>query len=126
MRAALLSGDTRNLPPRDAGAVRGFVRDYVDSRRNAAGLFVPGTLVVFALGQVPQPITIILAQLALLAMFALVLVDSALLVRGLRQAVRERFPTESHQGITGYALLRSMQIRRLRLPPPRVKRGEKI
>jgi len=32
---AMITGDDRNLPPRDKGPVRRWVRDYVDARHNA-------------------------------------------------------------------------------------------
>ena len=47
--------------------------------------------------------------------------NSMLVARGPRRALAQRFPNEKTKGATSYAPLRSMQIRRLRLPWPRVK-----
>ena len=55
----------------------------------------------------------------------LIILDSVLLVLRLRKGLRRAFPDESHKGTTAYALMRSMQIRRFRLPPPRVKAGRR-
>ena len=44
----------------------------------------------------------------------------------LRREVRRRFPNESHKGATSYAILRSMQLRWLRLPKRQVKIGERL
>ena len=44
----------------------------------------------------------------------------------LRRALKERFPHDSHKGAVGYAVLRSMQLRWLRLPKPQVKLGQKL
>ena len=40
-REAYMRGDENALPPRDRGAVRKFVRDYVDSRRSIGEFFLP-------------------------------------------------------------------------------------
>jgi hypothetical protein len=38
----------------------------------------------------------------------------------------ERLPGESARGLTMYAVMRALQIRRFRVPTPRVKPGDKI
>jgi hypothetical protein len=43
-----------------------------------------------------------------------------------RREIAERYPGENAKGAVTYALLRSMQIRRLRLPPPRVRPGQPL
>ena len=60
------------------------------------------------------------------ATILLVLLDTAFLVFRLRREVRRRFPNESHKGVTSYAILRSMQLRWLRLPKRQVKIGERL
>jgi hypothetical protein len=55
----------------------------------------------------------------------LILVDSFWNVFRLRKQLAERFPGESTKGAVPYALMRSLQMRRLRLPKPLVKRGER-
>jgi hypothetical protein len=124
MRQALASGDTRNLPARDAGPVKAFVRDFVDTRRGAATLFMPLAIVTFLLGLLPSPLAKSLGFLLLLVMIVLVIVDLALMSRQLRKALAARFPNENTSGTTWYAATRALQIRRLRLPPARLKRGE--
>ena len=39
---------------------------------------------------------------------------------------QQRFPGESTRGVRMYAAIRGTQIRRLRMPAPRVKPGDKI
>ena len=46
---ALRAGDERNLPPRDRGPVRRYVRDVVDARRSVAEFFLPFALVILVL-----------------------------------------------------------------------------
>ncbi len=45
---------------------------------------------------------------------------------GLRKLVSERLPGESTRGLTMYAVMRALQIRRFRIPAPRVRPGDKI
>jgi hypothetical protein len=124
-RQALLSGDQKNLPARDAGPVRAFARDFVDARRTAAEFFLPGALVVLLLS-IPRNLTVQTISMFLwLGMILLIVLDSTLVARRLSREVRRRFPDEPRRGLVPYALMRSMQIRRLRLPPPRVKPGTK-
>jgi hypothetical protein len=125
MRRALAAGDERNLPPRDAGPVRRFARDYVDARRNLGGLFLPGAIVVFLLGFGPPTVRLV-AYVALYALLLAIVVDSIVLARGLRRAARARFPDGDVRGLTSYAVMRALQVRRLRLPPPKVARGTRV
>ena len=41
------------------------------------------------------------------------------------EALAERFPDQNQKGAVAYGLMRSLQMRRLRLPKPQVKRGER-
>jgi hypothetical protein len=123
-RAGRLRGDERYLTARDRGPVRGFARDYVDSRRNMGGAFIPSAVVILVLNSMPA-----MAGIGFLLMLALLLtitVDSFLLSRRVKAEVARRFPGESTHGVGAYAVMRALQIRKLRIPPPRVKRGEPI
>jgi hypothetical protein len=55
----------------------------------------------------------------------LIIVDSVVLTRKLKQGLRRMHPDEGAKGAIPYALMRSMQIRRFRLPPPR-KRARRL
>ena len=128
MKTAYASGDERVLPPRDRGPAKTFARDFVDVRRNAGTLFLPGALVILVCyllsGAIPA--VGIIGTLLWAAMIAAIILDSSTLSRSVKQAVRQRYPNESARGIGRYAVLRALQVRRLRLPPPRVKRGDAI
>ena len=60
-----------------------------------------------------------------LALVVLIVIDSVLLARRLKKGLRRSYPDESQRGALPYALMRSMQIRRFRLPPPRIKAGSR-
>jgi hypothetical protein len=124
-RQALITGDDRHLPSRDRGPVRAFCRDFVDARRSAGEFLLPLLLVVFVLNIiVPQ-----LAGYSSLIFFGTLLsvvMDTAYLIWKLRKELATRFPNEPTKGAKLYAVLRSSQLRRLRLPKPRVKVGASI
>jgi hypothetical protein len=54
----------------------------------------------------------------------MVFTDSIRIGRRARRAVEERYGAKQSLGITGYAAMRAMQPRRMRRPPPAVKRGD--
>ncbi|MFE7100405.1 DUF3043 domain-containing protein [Streptomyces erythrochromogenes] len=124
-REALASGDERYLPTRDKGPVRRFVRDFVDSRFSVAEMFLPLAVVILVLSMVRQPTIQNIALLLWLGVIALIILDSIGLVFRLRKALNERFPNEPRRGAVAYGLMRTLQMRRLRLPKPQVKRGER-
>lgn len=125
-REALVSGDEKHLPARDAGPVKAFVRDFVDSRWCAAELFLPTAVVVLVIGFIRQPQIQLYVSYAWMIVTLFIVTDTALLVSRLRRQLKERWPNEAdRKGATLYALMRVLQIRRLRLPPPRYRAGGK-
>ncbi|MET9618909.1 MULTISPECIES: DUF3043 domain-containing protein [Kitasatospora] len=124
-RTALLEGDERYLPARDKGPVRKFVRDYVDARWSLAEFFLPAAVVILILSVVRVPALQLLSTLLFLAFFVLVILDFARLGLGLRKQLGERFAGQNTRGAVAYGLMRILQMRRLRLPKPQVKRGAK-
>ena len=60
------------------------------------------------------------------ATILLVALDSSLLVFRLRRELGRRFPDQSTKGAVGYGMLRSIQLRFIRLPKPQVKLGTKL
>ncbi|MFD3549389.1 DUF3043 domain-containing protein [Streptomyces sp. NPDC058655] len=124
-REALANGDERYLPARDKGPVRRFVRDYVDSRFSVAEMFLPLAVVILVLSMVRVAQLQSIALVLWMGVIALIIVDSAGLVFRLRKALIARFPDEPRRGAIAYGLMRTLQMRRLRLPKPQVKRGER-
>ncbi|MFJ1650980.1 DUF3043 domain-containing protein [Streptomyces sp. NPDC088337] len=124
-RQALASGDERYLPARDKGPVRRFARDFVDSRFNIAEFFLPMAVVILVLSMVRVPALQNIVLLLWLVVIALIVLDSAVSGFRLRKRLSERFPDQNKRGAVAYALMRSLQMRRLRLPKPQVKRGER-
>jgi hypothetical protein len=125
-RDGVASGDQRRLAPRDAGPVRAFVRDYVDSRRSVASYFLPATIIILIFGTNPVSVLRLVSQFLMLAMFAALYIDGRRMGRAVVREVERRFPKEPTRGLKWYAVSRALQFRRLRLPKARVKIGDSI
>jgi Flp pilus assembly protein TadB len=106
------------------GAVKGFARDYVDSRFRIAEFFIIFAVLLFVVASVPS--VALLSVVLWLVMLVAIVFDSVLLVRGVKKEARKRFPDADLGRIGWYSLMRSMQFRKWRMPKPRLKRGEKF
>jgi hypothetical protein len=126
-RQALLSGDERHLPARDAGPAKRLARDVVDSRFTLGQIFFGLILIVLAAGlAIPPRYKTTLAAVNLLSFVAVigVFVDSWRVGRLAKRMVTTAYDEKSAYGVTAYATMRAMQPRRFRRPPPKVKRGQ--
>jgi Flp pilus assembly protein TadB len=129
-REALKTGDERHLPLREQGPVRRFCRDYVDRRRNFAEYLLPFLIILLVLfavaGNISDSATAILTAFVYPFLILGTLIDEVVMVRGLRKELKARFGADAVKGSSTYAVLRSTQLRRFRLPKPQVKRGETL
>ena len=122
-REALAGGDERYLPLRDKGPVRKYTRDYVDSRYRVAEFFLPLAVLILVMSIIGslQSLSLLLWLIVIVA----IVVDSAITGIRLRGNLRKRFPDQNTKGAMAYGLMRTLQMRRLRLPKPQVQRGTK-
>ncbi len=124
-RAALMAGNEKGLPTRDQGPVRRYIRDFVDSRFTLAEYFIFIALIVLAVGFIPNQTVSSIVSLAWFALIAIIIFDSFLIGFKLNRQLKAAFPDKAERkGSIFYAIMRTLQLRRLRLPPPRVKRGQ--
>lgn len=124
-REALASGDERYLPARDKGPVRRYARDYVDARWSVAEFFLPIAVIILVLSMMPSLQLKNISLLLWLFVIVMIVLDSVVLGFRLRRDMRARFPDQSRRGAVAYALMRTLQLRKMRLPKPQVARGEK-
>lgn len=126
-QAALRTGDEKHLPARERGPVRRFLRDYVDRRWNVAEFMLPILVVILVLSYIGQPWSLYMVTFLWTFTIIGVVLDTFLLLRGIKRELAARgFDPDQTSGSRFYALLRSTQLRRFRLPKPQVKRGEKL
>ena len=125
-RAGLMAGDPAYFPRRDAGPVKAQVRDYVDRRRTVGEFFVPFAFVVLLLGLINNPTVQTTVVYVWTSVLLLVVLDTILVGILLGRSLPKEFPQKSdRKGAVSYGVLRALQLRRFRIPPPRLKAGGK-
>ncbi|GAB3571545.1 DUF3043 domain-containing protein [Amycolatopsis endophytica] len=124
----MAAGDDRYLLPRDKGPVKAYVRDLVDSRRHFLGAFMPLAILVFIVLLVPYPVIQQYVTLLCMVALAVMAIEGYFNGRRIARLAREKFPKENISGrsLGWYAFVRASQIRKLRMPKPRVKVGEAV
>jgi DUF3043 family protein len=111
---------------REAVPEKALLRDYVDARFNLGEFLLPSLVVILALTFLSQTIPMVsVISTAVMYLFLLaVIADSALIWRGFKKVLAARLPKASTRGLMMYGVNRAIQIRRFRMPPPRIKRGQ--
>jgi hypothetical protein len=123
-RAGLMAGDPAYFPRRDAGPVKAQVRDYIDRRRTVGEFFVPFAFVVLLMGLVNNPTVQTAVVYVWTSVLLLVVLDTILVGILLGRSLRKDYPAKSdRKGAVSYGVLRALQLRRFRIPPPRIKAG---
>ncbi|CCH76882.1 conserved hypothetical protein [Nostocoides japonicum T1-X7] len=125
MRQAMVTGDDRYLPARDKGPVRRYVRDYVDARWSVGEFLLPVMILVLALTFVRIAAAYQIMFIGVYGVILLAIIDSVILWQKVKKRVRTKFaPGEIPRGLAMYAIMRSFQMRRMRMPKPQVARGQ--
>jgi Protein of unknown function (DUF3043) len=116
----------RTLGERDRTPEKALMRDYVDSRFNLGELLLPSVVLILATTLLGSflPSLAVFTTLAMYLFILAVIIDEALMWRGFKRVLAERVPKASTKGLLMYGMTRSTQIRRFRMPPARLKRGD--
>ncbi len=122
---ALQRGEPWALPRKDQGPVRGLARDVVDARRSFGEWYMLMVVVLLALLFLPGSSKII-ADLIVLMLLVLIIAEGWFVARKVKRLAAERFPGHSTQGVMMYTVMRGISMRRMRVPKPRVNRGDKV
>jgi hypothetical protein len=123
---AMKRGEAWALNPRDRGPARALARDYVDSKRRASEYYMYVLVVLLAAVFLRSKAAQEFISPLVLVLILVIVVDALILRRGLSKLMAERLPGESARGLTMYAVMRALQIRRFRVPAPRVSPGDKF
>jgi Protein of unknown function (DUF3043) len=123
---AMKRGEDWALSARDQGPVKALTRDYVDSRRRISEYYMYILIALMLLLFVQSTTLKTYLYPIVLVLAAIIITEGTLIARRVRKIAAERFPGESTRGITMYAIMRTLQIRRFRMPTPRVKPGDKV
>jgi hypothetical protein len=123
---AMRRGEAWALNPRDRGPARALTRDYVDSKRRVSEYYMYILVVLLAAVFVRSKAAQTIISPLVLVLIVIIVIDASLIRRSLNKLMAERLPNESTKGLTTYAVMRALQIRRFRVPVPRVHPGDKI
>ena len=123
---AMQRGEDWALPAKDRGPVRGLARDYVDSRRRLSEYYMYVLVVLMIMVFIRSVLVQTIIPGLVILLVLVMLVEGIFIGRKVKRMAAERFPKESTRGIGMYSAMRALQIRRLRMPKPRVKPGESI
>lgn len=122
-RIGMMNGEERYLTRRDKGPQRRYIRDYIDARFSIGEIFIPAAILILVIAftqtvQVQQYATYVVWGL-----IVLIVLDGFVLNYILKNRLRNKFGSVE-RGITFYAVMRSIQLRPLRMPKPQVKRRQ--
>jgi len=123
---AMKKGESWALNPRDRGPAKALARDYIDSKRRISEYYMYILVLLLAAVFLRNKTEQQYISPLVLVLVVIIVIDAQVIRRSLRKLVGERLPGESTRGLTMYAVMRALQIRRFRMPAPRVRPGEKF
>jgi hypothetical protein len=119
-------GEQWAMPQKDQGPVRALARDVVDARRGIGEYYMILVIVAVALLLALPASLKSIADLLVLVLIVVIAVEGWFVGRKVKRLAAERHPGQSTRGVVTYAMFRGINLRRLRMPRPRVKPGEKV
>ncbi len=123
---ALQRGEQWALPRKDQGPVRALARDVVDSRRGIGEYYMFMVALLIVLLVLPGNSTKLIADVVVLGLLLLIIGEGWTVGNKVKRMAADRFPGQSTQGVVMYTTMRGISMRRMRMPKPRVNRGDKV
>ena len=129
--AAMESGDVSQMPKAERNPMRIYIRDWIDARWNLGEWFIPAAIVLLigsmSISSYSTVVGFVLAMIMYVYMFAVIADLFAMWFTLKRSLLKHKKwdgdRSELHRmHILTYALSRSLQIRRMRVPRPREKK----
>lgn len=117
----------RTTALRESTPDKALLRDYVDARFNIGEFLLPSLVIILALSflNTVLPSVTLISTVVMYLFIIAVIIDGYLMWRGFKKVLAARIPQASTRGLLMYGMNRSIQIRRFRMPAPRLKRGDK-
>jgi hypothetical protein len=123
---AMKRGEEWALGPRDRGLARKLARDYVDAHRRPSEYYMYVLILLLVVIFSHNKQLMGYSSYIVYALVAAIVIDGFFIRRGLAKLFAERLPGQTTRGLTMYAVLRALQIRRMRMPAPGVRPGDKF
>jgi hypothetical protein len=116
----------KTMSLRESVPEKALLRDYIDARFSIGELLLPSLVIILALAFLNQviPAVTLISTVLMYVFIIVVIVDVLWMWRGFKQVLAKRLPNAPTRGLLMYGMNRSIQIRRFRMPPPRIKRGD--
>lgn len=124
-RVGFANGEEKYLPLRDRGPQKRFIRDVVDSRWGFAELTIPILFLLVVIGYLDSALSAYVTY-GLWALILLVLIDVVILHFRLNRLLAEKFGADRVEKRGLYHATRSIQLRLMRQPRPKLKRGQPL
>lgn len=128
MDQAMKTGEERYLPIQHKGPARRYARDYIDARWTLGEFFLPIALLVVlvmfggtAIGL--PPAIVVYSILALYVVVLIAIVEAIIYSSIVRKRAVAVLGRQQVRGLRLYTAMRSMQMRRMRMPKPQIARG---
>jgi hypothetical protein len=127
LRIANETGDDRYMMARDKGPQKRYARNFVDARFMVGEylMFVIFAFLIVSLVMPSSAQTQVGITFALWAVLGITVLDAFLMTRQLKKRLVAKFG-QAERGVLWYAAMRGLQFRKLRVPKPLVKRGQKV
>lgn len=123
-QAGMAAGDERYLGARDRGPQRRFARDWIDSRFNIGEFVLIFLVLMLFVLLLPNPAVTETLIWVMYGYMLLCVVDAFITTARMKSVMKRKFG-EFQPGTRWYAAMRTFTIRRIRLPKPQVRRGER-
>jgi len=123
---AMRRGEDWALPRKDQGPLKALARDVVDSRRGISEYYLYAIVVLIVLLFVPALRGKAIVDYVILVILAVIVIEGWWVSRKVKRLAHERYPGQNTRGLAMYTAMRGTQIRKMRVPVPRVKPGDKI
>lgn len=116
----------KTMNVREAVPEKALLRDYIDARFTLGEFLLPSLVVILALSFLATALPAIttIATVVMYLFILLVILDVLVMWRGFKKVLATRLPGTPTRGLLMYGMNRCIQIRRFRMPTPRIKRGE--
>jgi hypothetical protein len=122
---AMRRGEDWALPRKDQGPLKALARDVVDSRRGFSEYYLYAIVVLVFLLFVPALRGSQYIDFIILAVLVVLVIEGWWVGRRVTALAQQRFPGQSTRGLKMYTAMRGTQIRKMRVPTPRLKPGDK-
>jgi len=124
--AAYQRGEQWALPRKDQGPVRALARDVVDARRGIGEYYMIMVFVLVVLLVIPSASAKLIADVLVIFLLLVMLGEGWWVGTKIKRLAAERYPGQSTQGVVLYATMRGISMRRMRVPKPKVRPGDKV